>query len=65
MPDAMEQAPHWHFQCPECGVGDAEFGHYATVEMVWCEVCLEQRVHVRLRRWPVADSGLTPDPARG
>ena len=21
--------PLWHFQCPECGMGDGEMGHHA------------------------------------
>jgi hypothetical protein len=54
----------FHYQCPECGVGDPERGHYATVEMIWCEVCLEQQRPERLKRWPVGESGLPPRPAR-
>jgi hypothetical protein len=47
----------WHFQCPECGLGDDETGHHAPAHMIWCEVCLEENCHVRLRRWPVDESG--------
>jgi hypothetical protein len=48
----------WHFQCPECGFSDQETGHHATIDAIWCEVCLEEERHVRLRRWPVDPSGL-------
>jgi hypothetical protein len=42
----------WHFQCPACGVGDAEWGELAADEELFCEVCLsESRVSVRLCRW--------------
>ena len=46
----------WYFHCPECGFGDGEFGHHATADMIWCEICLEEKRHVRLRRWPVQDA---------
>jgi hypothetical protein len=29
--------------------------------MIICEICLEEGRHVRLRRWPVEDSGPLPD----
>jgi hypothetical protein len=42
----------WHFQCPECGIGDAEFDEPASAEQYYCEVCLsEDGRFVRLRRW--------------
>ena len=40
----------WHFRCPDCGIGDGEAGHHATMDMILCEVCLEDGQHVRLRR---------------
>jgi hypothetical protein len=51
----------WHFRCPECGFGDGEMRHRATVDMIFCEVCLEDGQHVPLRRWPVEDSGALAD----
>ena len=41
----------WHYHCPECGIGDAELGHLAVTDVLYCEVCLEDSRHVRLRRW--------------
>jgi len=46
---------HWYFHCPECGFGDGEFGDHATTDMIWCEICLEEQRHVRLKRWPVEE----------
>ncbi|MBO0766797.1 MAG: hypothetical protein J2P50_19700 [Hyphomicrobiaceae bacterium] len=47
----------WHFQCPECGIGDREIGALAESHVVYCEVCLnEEGRHVRLRLWPAEDS---------
>jgi hypothetical protein len=52
---------HWYFHCPECGFGDGEFGHHATTDMIWCEICLEEQRHVPLKRWPVEEeSGTLP-----
>ncbi len=43
---------HWHFSCPECGFGDAEFGHLVAVDEIHCVVCLqEDGRHVTLTRW--------------
>jgi len=43
----------WHFECPECGFSDAEFGGPASsAESIHCEVCLEDGQTVRLKRWP-------------
>jgi hypothetical protein len=43
----------WHFECPECGFTDAEFGGPASsAESIHCEVCLEDGHTVRLKRWP-------------
>ena len=51
----------WHYQCPECGIGDGETGYHAQTHALYCEVCLEDDRHVRLRRWPVDhDSGALP-----
>ncbi len=47
--------PLWHFQCPDCGMGDGEMGHHAQTHVIYCEVCLEEDKHVRLKRWPVDD----------
>lgn len=52
----------WHFQCPECGFGDVEAGCHASLDTIHCEICLEEGRYVRLKRWPVEDSGL---PASG
>jgi hypothetical protein len=55
----------WHYQCPECGFGDAELGRHASTDTVWCEICLEERRHVRLKRWQVEESGPSPGTRRG
>jgi late competence protein required for DNA uptake (superfamily II DNA/RNA helicase) len=48
----------WHYQCPDCGVGDGETGQQVQTHAIYCEVCLEDGRHVRLRRWQVdQDSG--------
>jgi hypothetical protein len=52
----------WHFECPECGMTDAELGP-ADAHTLLCEVCLEDDTHVRLKRWPM-DEGLGALPAR-
>ncbi len=51
--------PLWHYHCPECGFGDKEIGHLAVTDALYCEVCLEDKQHVRLKRWQAAE-----DPAR-
>jgi hypothetical protein len=44
---------HWHFQCPECGMGDFELGCLADDQQLFCEVCVEEgRGLIRLARWP-------------
>jgi hypothetical protein len=44
----------WHFECPECGFSDAEFGGPASsADSIHCEVCLEDGRTVRLKRWSV------------
>ena len=50
----------WHFECPECGITDTEVGHHADAGTIHCEICLEDGRHVRLKRWPVDDSGALP-----
>ena len=45
--------PLWHYVCPQCGLGNAETGYHATAHMTYCEVCLEDDQHVKLKRWPV------------
>ena len=48
----MRQDGFWHFQCPECGMGDAELGRLAADQELHCEVCAEERqVSIRLCRW--------------
>lgn len=55
----------WHFTCPECGIGDQEFGHLAETHVLHCEVCLiEHGRHVRLRRWPADEVGTQEGTAR-
>jgi hypothetical protein len=54
---------YWHFQCPECGMGDFELGRLADDQEFVCEVCLEEgRGEVRLERWTADD--LMPTYAR-
>jgi hypothetical protein len=44
---------HWHFQCPECGMGDFELGCLADDQQLFCEVCLEEGGRlIRFQRWP-------------
>ena len=52
---------------PECGMGDGETGYHVPMHVIYCEVCMEDGQHVRLRRWPVDhDSGALPgSPDRG
>ena len=45
--------PLWHYQCPDCGIGDQDTGYHAPTDVIYCEVCLEDARPVRLRRWPV------------
>ncbi len=47
--------PLWRYQCPQCGVGDQDTGHLAADHAIYCEVCLEDREPVRLRRWLAED----------
>ena len=54
-------APLWHYQCPECGFGDEDTGYHAAVDVIYCEICLEDTRHVRLKRWPTDDEA--PEPA--
>ncbi len=43
---------HWHFQCPECGIGDFELGYLAGDQDLHCDVCLEEQGRlVSLHRW--------------
>ena len=41
----------WRYSCPQCGFGDQEIGHLHADHALYCEVCLEDKQHVRLRRW--------------
>lgn len=48
---------YWHFQCPECGFGDAEFGHLLAADEVYCMVCLDEAdLQVRLHRWTAEEA---------
>jgi hypothetical protein len=49
----------WHYTCPECGVGDGDTGYHAPTHAIYCEVCLEDNRHVRLKRWPADDNSTT------
>jgi predicted RNA-binding Zn-ribbon protein involved in translation (DUF1610 family) len=54
---------HWHFQCPECGMGDFELRHLADDQQLFCEPCLEEEgCLIRLQRWPIEEQ--TPAYAR-
>ena len=54
---------HWHFQCPECGMGDFELGYLADDHQLFCEVCIEGRSWlIRFQRWPAEEE--TPAYAR-
>ena len=50
-------ATFWHFECPGCGFSDAEIGRPARADTIHCEVCLEEGLRVRLKRWPADGSG--------
>ena len=53
---------HWHFHCPECGMGDYECGYLADDQQLFCEVCLEQEGRlVCLERW-LADEEISVYP---
>lgn len=47
--------PLWHYLCPECSFGDKESGHLAVTDALYCEVCLEDKRRVRLKRWHAAE----------
>ena len=47
---------HWHFQCPECGLGDFELGYLADDQQLFCDVCLQEESRlIRLQRWPAEE----------
>ena len=47
---------HWHFHCPECGMGDFELGCLADDQQLFCEVCLEEEGRlILLERWPTEE----------
>ena len=54
----------WRYQCPECGIGDRDTGHLHPDDAIYCEACLEDGQHVKLRRWP-AESGALPGSGAG
>jgi hypothetical protein len=42
----------WHFHCPECGLGDREFGYLLADDEIHCLICAEEDGReVVLRRW--------------
>jgi hypothetical protein len=51
----------WHFECSKCGFTDAEVGQPADADTIHCEICMEEGRQVRLKRWPVDDSGTFPN----
>ena len=53
--------PLWHYQCPECGIGDGETGYRNVHDAIYCEVCLEDQRHVRLKRWQAEDAPVAGD----
>ena len=68
MPTTTKQTlvPLWHYRCPECGIGDEDTGYHGQTHMIYCEVCLEDDQHVRLKRWQVDhDSGALPPSGLG
>ena len=51
----------WHYVCPDCGISDGDTGYHGQTHMIYCEVCLEEDRHVKLKRWPAdADLGALP-----
>jgi hypothetical protein len=56
---AQSKEAVWHFQCPECGIGDGELGHHAADTEIQCYVCLEETGReVTLQRWEVPQARL-------
>lgn len=47
--------PLWHYSCPECGVGHQEMGALHQDHALYCEVCLEDKRPVKLKRWHSED----------
>ena len=59
--------PLWHYSCPDCGLGSAETGYHAQEHMIYCEICLEDARHVKLKRWqadPESGSPTSGGPGR-
>ncbi len=54
--------PLWHYQCPDCGFGDQDTGYHAPTDAIYCEICLEDARHVRLKRWQVDHDGAHETP---
>ncbi len=54
--------PLWHYTCPDCGISDEDTGYHGQTHMIFCEVCLEEDRHIKLKRWPV-DHDSSPLPA--
>jgi hypothetical protein len=50
----------WHYHCPQCGIGSAETGAFAVVDMIYCEVCIEDGQPTRLKRWPIEEEDAPP-----
>ena len=56
----------WHFQCPECGMGDEEIGRLAEADEIYCEVCItEAELYVRLHRWCAEAEEAEERPSQG
>jgi hypothetical protein len=50
----------WHFECSGCGFSDAEIGEPARADTIHCEICLQEGLRVRLKRWPADGTGAFP-----
>lgn len=49
----------YRFQCPDCGMGDAELGHLLPADELHCVVCLiDEDRYVRLRRWLAEENAI-------
>lgn len=42
----------WHFECPDCGYDDQEYGRLAEDREIWCGLCAtDGGKERRLVRW--------------
>ena len=37
----------WHYHCSECGMGNGETGYHVPMDVIYCELCMEDGQHVR------------------